>query len=85
LYGRPVARYSLPGDNVYPEGITEGGGTIFFVGSMGDGTIYRGDTASGGTKPAKLETGLVVQVPLFVNQGETIKVDTRNGTYLERV
>jgi hypothetical protein len=48
LYGRPVARYSLPGDNVFPEGITEGGGTIFFVGSMGDGTIYRGDAASGG-------------------------------------
>ncbi len=46
---------------------------------------FRGDTASGGTKPAKLETGLVVQVPLFVNQGETIRVDTRNGTYLERV
>jgi len=46
---------------------------------------FRGDTASGGTKPARLETGLVVQVPLFVNQGETIRVDTRNGTYLERV
>jgi len=46
---------------------------------------FRGDTASGGTKPAKLETGLVVQVPLFVNQGETIRVDTRNGSYLERV
>jgi elongation factor P len=46
---------------------------------------FRGDTASGGTKPAKLETGLVVQVPLFVNQGETIRVDTRNGAYLERV
>jgi elongation factor P len=46
---------------------------------------FRGDTASGGTKPAKLETGLVVQVPLFVNQGETIRVDTRTGTYLERV
>jgi elongation factor P len=46
---------------------------------------FRGDTASGGTKPAKLETGMVVQVPLFVNQGETIRVDTRNGTYLERV
>lgn len=45
----------------------------------------RGDTASGGTKPAKLETGLIVQVPLFVNQGETIRVDTRTGTYLERV
>ena len=47
LYGRPVARYALPGDNVFPEGITEGGGTVFYVGSMGDGTIYRGDTATG--------------------------------------
>ena len=46
---------------------------------------FRGDTASGGTKPARLETGLTVQIPLFVNQGETIKVDTRTGTYLERV
>ncbi|HZO32804.1 MAG TPA: elongation factor P [Chloroflexota bacterium] len=46
---------------------------------------FRGDTASGGTKPAKTETGLVVQVPLFVNQGETIRVDTRTGAYLERV
>jgi elongation factor P len=46
---------------------------------------FRGDTASGGTKPARLETGLVVQVPLFVNQGETIRVDTRTGSYLERV
>jgi elongation factor P len=46
---------------------------------------FRGDTASGGTKPATLETGLVVNVPLFVNAGETIKVDTRTGTYIERV
>jgi len=46
---------------------------------------FRGDTASGGTKPATLETGLVVSVPLFVNSGETIKVDTRTGTYLGRV
>ena len=46
---------------------------------------FRGDTATGGTKPARLETGLTVQVPLFVNQGDTIKVDTRTGTYLERV
>jgi Cu-Zn family superoxide dismutase len=42
-----VARYALPGDNVFPEGITEGGGTVFYVGSMGDGTIYRGDTTTG--------------------------------------
>ena len=46
---------------------------------------FKGDTATGGNKPAKLETGLTVQVPLFVNQGDIIKVDTRNGNYLERV
>lgn len=45
----------------------------------------RGDTATGGTKPATLETGVVVNVPLFVNEGDTIKVDTRTGQYLERV
>jgi elongation factor P len=45
----------------------------------------RGDTASGGSKPAKLETGAVVNVPLFINIGDKIKVDTRTDTYLERV
>lgn len=45
----------------------------------------RGDTAQGGSKPASLETGVVVQVPLFVDQGERIKVDTRTGEYLSRV
>lgn len=45
----------------------------------------RGDTASGGTKPAKLETGAVVQVPLFIEQGQVIKVDRREDKYLERV
>jgi len=45
----------------------------------------KGDTATGGTKPATLETGLVVSVPLFVNIGDTLKVDTRTGEYLERV
>ncbi|OGG56232.1 MAG: elongation factor P [Candidatus Handelsmanbacteria bacterium RIFCSPLOWO2_12_FULL_64_10] len=44
----------------------------------------RGDTATGGTKPATLETGLTVQVPLFVNVGEKLKIDTRTGTYVER-
>ncbi len=45
----------------------------------------RGDTAQGGaTKPATLESGLVVQVPLFINEGETIKIDTRSGEYIER-
>jgi elongation factor P len=46
---------------------------------------FRGDTAAGGTKPATLETGKVVQVPLFVSEGESIRVDTRTGQYLERV
>lgn len=44
----------------------------------------RGDTAQGGTKPATLETGLVVQVPLFINEGEMIRVNTDTGEYVER-
>ena len=44
----------------------------------------KGDTAQGATKPAKLETGLTVTVPLFVNEGDKVKVDTRSGQYLER-
>lgn len=44
-----------------------------------------GDTQRAATKPATLETGLVVEVPLFVNQDETIKIDTRTSTYVERV
>jgi elongation factor P len=46
---------------------------------------YKGDTATGGNKPAKVETGLMVTVPLFINEGDQIKVDTRTGEYLERV
>ena len=45
----------------------------------------KGDTASNVTKPATIETGAVVQVPLFVNEGERIRVDTRSGEYVERV
>ncbi|MGI9301100.1 MAG: elongation factor P [Gammaproteobacteria bacterium] len=45
----------------------------------------RGDTASGGTKPATLETGAIVKVPLFVEHGEVIKIDTRTGEYVSRV
>ncbi|MCP4646490.1 MAG: elongation factor P [bacterium] len=45
----------------------------------------KGDTATGGTKPASLETGVVVQVPLFVKEGEKIRIDTRTGQYMERV
>lgn len=44
----------------------------------------RGDTATGGSKPATLETGLVVQVPLFINVGEKVIVDTRSGEYVSR-
>jgi len=44
----------------------------------------KGDTATGGTKPAKLKTGYVLQVPLFIEPGDIIKVDTRTGEYLER-
>lgn len=45
----------------------------------------RGDTSGGGNKPATLETGAVVRVPLFINVGEVIKVDTRSGEYAARV
>ncbi len=45
----------------------------------------KGDTAQGGTKPAILETGLQVQVPLFLNEGDKVKVDTREDKYIERV
>ncbi len=45
----------------------------------------RGDTASGGSKPAKLETGLVIQVPLFIEVGDIVRVDTRDDRYIERV
>ncbi|WP_394214691.1 elongation factor P [Brachybacterium vulturis] len=45
----------------------------------------QGDRSSGGTKPARLETGLEIQVPLFLSEGDQVKVDTRSGDYLERV
>ncbi|HPF33860.1 MAG TPA: elongation factor P [Candidatus Krumholzibacteria bacterium] len=44
----------------------------------------RGDTAQGGSKPATMETGLVVQVPLFIEEGETLRIDTRTGKYMGR-
>jgi len=44
----------------------------------------KGDTAAGGTKPATLESGVTIQVPLFINVGDRVKVDTRTGTYIER-
>ena len=45
---------------------------------------FKGDTATAGTKPAILETGITIQVPLFIDVGDVIKVDTRTGTYIER-
>ena len=45
----------------------------------------KGDTAKSGTKPAEIETGATIQVPLFINEGDTIKVDTRSGGYIERI
>jgi len=44
----------------------------------------RGDTATGGSKPARLETGAMIRVPLFVNVGDRVRVDTRTGSYIER-
>jgi elongation factor P len=46
---------------------------------------FKGDTASGGNKPATLETGAVIKVPFHINEGDTIKVDTRTSEYIERV
>lgn len=46
---------------------------------------FKGDTATGGNKPAKVETGITIQVPLFITVGDVIKVDTRSGEYLEKV
>jgi elongation factor P len=46
---------------------------------------FKGDTASGGGKPAKLETGVMITVPFFVNVGDTVRVDTRDGSYVTRV
>jgi elongation factor P len=45
----------------------------------------KGDTAAGGTKPATLESGVTIQVPLFISEGERVRVDTRTGNYIERV
>ncbi|MDP8219688.1 MAG: elongation factor P [Candidatus Theseobacter exili] len=46
---------------------------------------FKGDTVTGGTKPATLETGAIIQVPLFVEVGDVLKVDTRTGQYIQRV
>jgi elongation factor P len=46
---------------------------------------FRGDTATNAMKPAKLETGATVNVPLFINEGDKLKIDTRTGSYVERI
>ena len=46
---------------------------------------FKGDTATGATKPATVETGATIAVPLFVSQGDKVKIDTRTGEYLSRV
>ncbi|MBQ9625120.1 MAG: elongation factor P [Clostridia bacterium] len=46
---------------------------------------FKGDTATGGTKPAIIETGAKINVPLFVEEGQTIRIDTRTGEYMERI
>ena len=58
---------------------------LFYQDRMEAPPGIKGDTATGGEKPATLQTGLVVKVPLFVTTGEVIRVDTRSGAYVERV
>jgi elongation factor P len=48
------------------------------------GPGFKGDTATNATKPAKLETGAEIRVPLFINEGDVIRIDTRTGEYMER-
>jgi elongation factor P len=49
------------------------------------GPGFKGNTASAGSKPAVMETGITIQVPFFINNGDKLKVDTRTGEYLERI
>jgi elongation factor P len=70
MYGEEVVGVELPASVELTIAATEPG--------------VQGDRVSGARKPATLETGLVVQVPLFVNTGERVKVDTRSGEYLTR-
>jgi elongation factor P len=74
---------SLTFFNGNPIGVDLPGNIVLQITSSEPGV--KGDTASGATKPATLSTGAVVNVPLFVKEGEWVRVDTSNGTYLERV
>ncbi|MBM4462642.1 MAG: elongation factor P [Chloroflexi bacterium] len=66
-----------------PVGVELGAAVELKVVETGSG--FKGNTATPGTKPATLETGLKVQVPMFISKGDVVKVDTRSGEYLERV
>ncbi len=65
-----------------PIGVDMATAVVMTVASTEPG--MRGDTATGATKPATMETGLVVNVPLFIEEGEKLKIDTRSGEYIER-
>jgi elongation factor P len=69
--------------NDIPIGIELPSSVILQISSSDPGV--KGDTASGATKPATLSTGATVNVPLFIKEGEWVKIDTRTGGYLERV
>ncbi|MBL7152014.1 MAG: elongation factor P [Candidatus Omnitrophica bacterium] len=71
FYGKQTLSVSLPNFIEFKVTYTEPG--------------IKGDTAKGGTKPAEIEGGATVQVPLFINTGDTIKIDTRTGGYVERI
>ena len=90
IIGEDQLRYLK--ENMECEGLVHDSNVIavelpFFVELMVSETEpgVRGDTAQGGTKPAKLETGAVIQVPLFVEEGDVLKVDRREDKYLTRV
>ena len=80
----PIARHQIQGADYMKEG-----DVVEVVTDTSDGTVLLAEmpakTATNATKPATLETGAVVRVPLFINEGETIQVDTRDGSYLGRV
>ena len=95
----PIAKEAITGveymkENDIVEVVTDTtDGTVLFA-EMPVKTVLRithsepgikGDTATNTTKPATLETGVIVRVPLFINEGELIQVDTRDGSYLQRV
>ena len=83
-------RYLKEGDNIYFVFV---GDDIININLSAKVTLnvvqtdpgHRGNTATNATKPAKMETGLELQVPLFINEGDLLKIDTKSGTYSERV